>query len=49
MGTLPPSSISTFATRRVAMADAVWKRQSSSTNLGARDGSFFKSASWDGF
>lgn len=48
MPTWSLSEISTFATRRVARADAVWKRQSSSTNFGASDGSFFKSSSWDG-
>lgn len=47
--TLPPRVMSTLATRRVARADAVWKRHSSSTKLGASDGAFFRSASWEGF
>jgi hypothetical protein len=47
--TLPPRVMSTLATRRVARAEAVWKRHSSSTKIGARDGDFFRSASWAGF
>lgn len=47
--TLPPRVISTFATRRVARAEAVWKRHSSSTKAGASEGAFFRSASWEGF
>jgi hypothetical protein len=47
--TLPPSSMSVFATRFIARADPVWYLQSSSTNAGASDGSAFNSSSWFGF
>lgn len=39
--TLPPISTSSFAVRLIASADAVWNRQSSSTNLEASEGSDF--------
>jgi len=47
--TLSPTVTSTFATRRVAIAEAVWYRQSSSTNAGTRDASDLRSWSWEGF
>lgn len=41
--------MSSFATRRVASADAVWKRQSSSTKAGASEGVVVRSCIWEGF
>lgn len=46
--TLPPRVMSTLATRRAAMAEAVWNLQSSSTNTVATDGSPLRSLSWSG-
>lgn len=46
--TLPPRVMSTLATRRAAIAEAVWNLQSSSTKTFARDGSALRSLSWSG-